>query len=232
LSVLISFVVMMKVGKLSREDLGLTSSGVFGAIARGLIGGFIAITLTTLAIKLLGGVTIEYVFKPEYLSTLLLGVVFFAFQGTYEELIYRSYLMPHLSKKLGDIGGILLSSVLFVLLHAMNPGITVVPVINLFLASIVFSLIYYLTGNLWLVGVAHGIWNYAQGFFYGSLVSGNALSETVFKSLPVEGKDLISGGSFGFEGGIITSLLGLIVIGLTFAAIKKQRNKAQPLVAA
>lgn len=232
LTVIITFLVMMFVAKLSPEGLGLTSKGVFFAVVKGLAGGFAAITIVAFTIYSLGGITIDYVYKPEFMPTLLWGIVFFAFQGTYEELLYRSYLMPHFSKAMGDVLAVIVSSVLFVLLHALNPGMTPMAVLNLFLASLVFSLIYYLTGNLWLVGMAHGVWNYSQGFFYGSLVSGLSLKETVFKSIPVEGKDLISGGSFGFEGGVVTSTLGIILIALFLMVIKGKQKNAEPMPAA
>ncbi len=94
--------------------------------------------------------------------------------------------MPHFSKKIGIVWSILVTSVLFTILHALNPGMTAMPVINLMIASVVFSLIYYTSGSLWLTGFAHGVWNFSQGLFYGSLVSGIGLGETVLQTKPVE----------------------------------------------
>ncbi|MBS9766901.1 MAG: CPBP family intramembrane metalloprotease, partial [Flavobacteriaceae bacterium] len=195
LTVISSVFVIMKISKIQLEDLGLNFTGAFAKIFTGTLCGLIAISLVALAINLLGGTATTYSFQSEYVTTLLIGVVFFAFQGTYEELMYRGYLMPHFSKAIGIFWSILISSVLFTMLHALNPGMTVMPVINLMLASIVFSLVYYKTGNLWLVGFAHGVWNFSQGFIYGSMVSGITLKGSVFKSLPIENTDLISGAS-------------------------------------
>ncbi len=212
LTVFASLFLMTKVSKITLVDLGLGASKAFAKVLIGVISGFIAISLVALLINVLGGVTSTYNFKAEYLSTLAIGVVFFAFQGTYEELVYRSYLMPHFSKKMGIVWAILITSVLFTLLHALNPGMTVMPVINLMIASVVFSMVYYVTGSLWLVGFAHGVWNYSQGFLYGSLVSGQHIEQSILKATPVENMTLISGGNFGFEGGLVTSAVGIILI--------------------
>ncbi len=212
LTVISTVFIILKVSKIKLKDLGLNFTGAFAKILTGTIFGLIAISLVALAINLLGGTATTYNFQSAYIQNLLVGIVFFAFQGTYEELLYRGYLMPHLSKSIGIFWSILISSVLFTLLHALNPGMTVMPVINLMLASVVFSLIYYKTGNLWLVGFIHAVWNFSQGFIYGSMVSGITLKGSIFKSLPIENTELISGGSFGFEGSIVTSILGVILI--------------------
>ncbi len=224
LTIISSALIIMKISKIQLKDLGLDFTGVFGKIFTGTIGGLIAISLVALGISLLGGTSTAYNFQSKYIKNILIGIVFFAFQGTYEELMFRSYLMPHLSKSIGIFWSILISSMLFSLLHALNPGMTVMPVINLMLASVVFSLVYYKTGNLWIVGFAHGVWNFAQGFIYGSMVSGITLKGSILQSLPIENKELISGGSFGFEGSIITSLLGVILIVGLIVSIRKKEN--------
>ncbi len=222
LTVISTGFIILKISKIKLKNLGLSFTGAFAKIIIGSICGLIAISLVALAINLLGGTSTTYNFNPKYLITILTGVVFFAFQGTYEKLMYRGYLMPHLSKSIGIFWSILISSVLFTLLHALNPGMTVMPVVNLMLASVVFSLVYYKTGNLWLVGFAHAVWNFSQGFIYGSMVSGITLKGSVFKSLPTENTELISGGSFGFEGSIITSILGVVLIVVLILTIRKK----------
>ncbi len=224
LTVISTTFIILKISKIKLKDLGLNFTGAFAKIFTGTICGLIAISLVALVINLLEGTVTTYSFQSGYVKNLLVGIVFFAFQGTYEELMYRGYLMPHFSKSIGIFWSIIISSVLFTLLHALNPGMTVMPVVNLMLASIVFSLVYYKTGNLWLVGFAHAIWNFSQGFIYGSMVSGITLKGSVFKSLPIENKELISGASFGFEGSIITSILGVILIVGLIASIRKNKR--------
>ncbi len=224
-NVIISVFIISKASKLKLKDIGLSFTGAFSKILVGIIYGLVAISVVALVINLFGGTETVYNFKPEYLKTILIGLVFFAFQGTYEELVFRGYLMPHFSKKMGIFWSIVLSSIFFTMLHGFNPGMTAIPIANLMLASVVFSLVYYKTGSLWLVGFAHAIWNYSQGFVYGSEVSGITLQETVFKSSPIANTDLISGGSFGFEGSVITSILGVVLIVGIIISVRKNNDK-------
>ncbi|MBS9779711.1 MAG: CPBP family intramembrane metalloprotease [Moraxellaceae bacterium] len=223
LSIGACFLLILWTSKLTFKDIGFAKTGALKKMLIGMACGFGAITTVTLLINLLGGVETSYQFQMQFLPHLLLGLVFFAIQGCYEEVIYRGYLMPHFSKAMGIVPAILLNAVLFTVLHALNPGMTAMPVVNLLLAGTVFSLAYYVTGSLWLVGFAHGIWNYSQTFIYGSTVSGLDTQGSVLKAVPVENNALISGGAFGFEGSIITSIVGVIII--VALIIKVKANK-------
>lgn len=230
---LISLFIIVKTSKLKLADIGLSKKGAIRSSIIGAVAGVIALSLVAFATLKLGGVTIENIYKPEFLLSstgILVGMLFFMFQGSFEELVFRAYLMPHFAKKMGIVWAIIVSSVLFTLIHALNPGITVMSIVNLIIASFVFSLIYYIWGNLWLAGLAHGAWNYAQGFIFGSLVSGLHLGQTVFVSTPVEGKILLSGGNYGFEGSVITTAFGIvliIVLGIV-ARRKTVRSSTEP----
>lgn len=106
----------------------------------------------------------------------------------------------------------------------MNPGMTVMPLVNLMIASVVFSLVYYNWGSLWIAGFAHAVWNYSQGLLYGFLISGISVKGGVMTSLPIAGKELLSGGKFGFEGSIITSTVGVLLIAV-LSLIAKNRSR-------
>lgn len=131
--------------------------------------------------------------------------------------------MPNFSKKFGDVKSIIISSLLFTLGYALNPGIQILPIINLFLDSMIFSMIYHYTGNLFIVGLGHGLWNFSQGYIFGAEVSENVITSSLLKSIPTPGKELISGGIFGFEGGLVTTILEIIII-LIFAKLSSKEN--------
>ncbi len=223
LMIVISAFIIVKISEIKIADLGLSAVNAFSKILIGTVSGFVAISAVALLVNLIGGVDTVFVFKPEYIGMLLVGFVYFSFQGTYEELIFRGYLLPHFSKKMGIVGAVILSSALFALIHAFNPGMTVMPIVNLFLAGVVFAVVYYYTGNLLIVGFAHAIWNYSQGFIYGSNVSGIKLTETIFKSASTTDNILLSGGIFGFEGSIATTIVGLAITVLFIVLIQKKK---------
>lgn len=212
--------IMAKVGGFGLNTLGITRQNLLKNIIKGSLGGILLLCLVGATIYLTGSTQI---IKNSTLSmSFFIGLIFFICQGTWEELMYRGYLMPHFSKKFGDVASIILTSILFTLGHALNPNMQFMPILNLFIASIVFSLIYYYSGNLILVGFGHGLWNFTQGFIWGAEVSGNVAPASLFKATPISGHEFISGGTFGFEGGIVTTIVGLVLILFFICMIKKK----------
>lgn len=208
---------MIWASKLSWSRLGFIRQGWLRALLTGAVIGAGLLTVVALTIWALGGIRIEYAFTPEAISAILVALFFFAAQGTWEELVYRGYLMPHISKLWGDKVSIIATSIMFTLFHAFNPGLTYMPILNLTVFGFVFAMVYYRTGNMWLTGAMHAVWNFSQGFIFGSEVSGNPASASVLRSTAFSGRDLLSGGPFGFEGSIITTIAGvLIILGLMF----------------
>ncbi len=222
LTVFASIFIILKVSEVKLPNIGLPFKRVFINILKGAFSGFLMLAIIGLIIQLLGGINITFNFKQEYTGSILLGLLFFSFQGTFEELLFRSYLLPHFSKKIGFVAATFVTSILFTLLHGLNPGMELLPIINLFLFSVIFSLIYYITGNLWLIGFIHALWNFSLGFIFGSMVSGLTVSNTILKSIPIKGEDLISGESFGFEGSIVTSIVAIIIIFTSIVIIRKK----------
>ena len=133
--------------------------------------------------------------------------------------------MPFFSKIIGIKFTIILLSFLFTCIHLFNPNLDIIGLANVFLAGVTFSLIYYYTGNLWLVGAMHTLWNFILGFIVGSQVSGIDTYNSIFFSIPVGNKDLISGGKFGFEASIIETILELAISLFAIYLIKKEKNK-------
>lgn len=101
-NVILSALIILKVSKIKLKDIGLGLKGMMSGSLVGIITGTAVLAIVALITAALGGVEIAYVLKPEYMTGLLVGVLFFAFQGTFEELVFRAYLMPHFAKKNRD----------------------------------------------------------------------------------------------------------------------------------
>ena len=132
--------------------------------------------------------------------------------------------MPFFSKVIGIKFTIILLSFLFTCIHLFNPNLNIIGLVNVFLAGITFSLIYYYTGNLWIIGAMHTLWNFILGFIVGSQVSGIATYNSIFFSIPAGNKDLISGGEFGFEASIVETILELAISLFVIYLIKKEKK--------
>ena len=220
----LSIFLMTKISKLKIEQLGFTKDNIVFSYLKGALFGTLQIFTVFFIIFGLKAIDVYYVGN---ISILLLIKVFiiFIFQALLEEILFRGYLMPFFSKVTGIKFTITLLSFLFTCIHLFNPNLDIIGLANVFLAGVTFSLIYYYTGNLWLVGAMHTLWNFILGFIVGSQISGIITYNSVFFSIPVENKDLISGGKFGFEASIVTTIVELTISLFVIYLIKKEKNK-------
>ena len=145
---------------------------------------------------------------------IMLGVVLqFAVVAWWEEIAFRGIILQNISKGLGLNWGIIISSILFGLIHYGNPDATIFS--TLLIIIITFQLVYaYLkTGQLWLpIGIHFG-WNFFQASVFGFSSSGHA-SPSLISQSPV-GADWLSGGAFGAENSILIipfTLASLLII--------------------
>jgi hypothetical protein len=136
-------------------------------------------------------------------------------QGAAEETLTRGFLLPIFGVRLGPAWGILISSLLFAALHLLNDNLGWIALLNLFLFGVFASLYAIREGGLWGVFAIHSIWNWAQGNIFGLEVSGEDFGATTIFNLKETGPDLITGGLFGPEGGLIVTIVltaGCLVI--------------------
>ena len=220
----LSIFLITKISKLKAEQLGFSKDNIASSYLKGALFGILQISTVFFIIFALKAIDVYYVGN---INVLLLIKVFiiFIFQGLFEEILFRGYLMPMFSKVIGIKFTIILLSFLFTCIHLINPNLDIIGLANVFLAGVTFSLIYYYTGNLWIVGAMHTLWNFILGFIVGSQISGIITYNSLFFSIPVENKDLISGGVFGFEASIVTTIVELTISLFVIYLIKKEKNK-------
>ena len=182
------------------------------AFALAFIGGLFVILWLIGAINVTGYVG----FKPGvFIVSMMLFMAAFD-----EELIFRGYILNNMMDATNNrwiaLAG---SSVLFALLHAGNPSIwsTWVPMTELFAAGFILGISYTFTKNLWFPTFFHFGWNFFQGLF-GFEISG--LNVDSWKMISHENSgnvpDIVSGGSFGIEGSVITLSCTIICTYLIF----------------
>ena len=149
---------------------------------------------------------------PWFTLTWVIGL--FMIQGLTEEVIARGFLMNKISYQIGVPAGIIINSAFFSFLHFLNPNTSILSFVNLFLAGIVFSLLFYWSDNIWLTGAAHSFWNITLGVFLGNEVSGQALPATILNTESNMDHSIINGGHFGLEGGLVVTVISILVIAL------------------
>jgi membrane protease YdiL (CAAX protease family) len=147
---------------------------------------------------------------PAILATLLVLAV----SAMNEELVFRGYPFQVFLKSLRPWGAMLLISFIFGLLHAPNPGATPLSILNTILAGVFLCRAYLMTRSLWLPYGIHLGWNAGLSVVLGYPVSG--IDTPSILKTSVAGSDLILGGTYGPEGGVLGTVLFLtatIVIG-------------------
>ena len=141
-------------------------------------------------------------------SILVMLTVFFLVSWQ-EELLSRGYWLQNLSDGLNRSLGVLLSSAIFALAHLFNPNLSWLAFLGLFLSGLFLAYSYLRTEQLWLPIGLHLGWNFFEGIVFGFPVSGNYTYQLVRQT--TTGPELITGGAFGPEAGLI--LLPALLLG-------------------
>lgn len=134
------------------------------------------------------------------LGQLLVAALVFIIVGFQEELLSRGYHLQNLVEGLNLPIGLFLSSAVFALLHAFNPGASVLSTLGILLAGYFLAIGWIRTGQLWLPIGLHIGWNFFQGTVFGFPVSGTGGFHLL--QLSIHGPPLLTGGSFGPEAGL------------------------------
>lgn len=153
------------------------------------------------------------------------------FTGLFEEGLLRGYLQFTLARGIGFWWAALALSVAFGVAHLPNGGESVLGIVSVVLAAMVFCLSLWLTRSLyWAVGM-HAGWDWAQSYLYGVSNSGTVSRGQLFTSHPV-GRPLWSGGLTGPEGSwLMLPLLVLLALGV-WMTWRRRRVVEEPMVAA
>ncbi|MCT4564776.1 MAG: CPBP family intramembrane metalloprotease [Maledivibacter sp.] len=129
-------------------------------------------------------------------------------QGASEEIMIRGWLLPVIGARHNVALGIFISSTLFGFMHLFNANINVLPMINLILFGL-FAAVYVIwEGGIWGICGLHSAWNWAQGNVFGIEVSGTLpVGGILIDVETAKGSELITGGLFGVEGGLVCSIV-------------------------
>lgn len=185
------------------------------ALNYGLVGsgwGILLISVSFLLIWVLGGLQVTGIyFDGGVVKGLVSGIILFIFVAVNEELVARGYIQGLVRRRFGVAVAIFITSIIFAALHLGNPNIFENPfsLINLFAVGILLGVTREATGGLWVPIGIHFTWNLFQGNVYGIQVSGIDIGNSVLTT-EQKGNMFISGGQFGAEGSVITTIIIII----------------------
>jgi membrane protease YdiL (CAAX protease family) len=150
---------------------------------------------------------------PTAVMQTVIWLTIFVLVGWQEELLSRGYHLQNLADGINITWGVILSSLVFAVLHIFNPGASWISTFGILLAGLFLSLGYILTKQLWLPIGLHIGWNFFEGVVFGFPVSGM----TTYKLVLIDaiGPETWTGGEFGPEAGLLllpAMLLGVLIM--------------------
>ncbi|NJK96410.1 MAG: CPBP family intramembrane metalloprotease [Bacteroidales bacterium] len=211
------FTFKLLVDKESIISLGFYPTACYKEIIAGILIGTVMISL---------GFFILLQFKEIYWSNTiieLLNLIFsfllFISVAISEELIFRGYILSNLMRSIKPGFALIITSLLFSIIHFPGGNFSWISFSNIFLAGILLGLPYIYTQSLWFPIAMHFSWNFFQGPIYGFNVSGNETYSIIQQSRVEE--NIINGGSFGFEGSVLCLIIQVIAIIIIWLYLKK-----------
>lgn len=147
----------------------------------------------------------------------------FIMVGWYEELVFRGYWLQNLADGLGMNMALLISSAVFALAHVGNVNISSVAVVGLLVAGYFLAFGYLRTNLLWLPIGLHIGWNFFEGPIFSFPVSG--LQSFRLLNVQVHGPELVTGGAFGPEAGLI--ILPAVALGAALIYLYSKKYHRQ-----
>ena len=195
---------------------------LFGFFLRGFMAGLICLALSLFGFISFEGFNEFQSYKPEgafdfvqfmgilSLASIAILLVEHIFVGYWEELVFRGYLFQNMMDGMGNKIAIVISCLIYGLIHAMNPNAGLLSSLIIVLFGFMRIYGYLLTNMLWLSMGMHMGWNFFQGPVFGFHASGHEMV-TVVKQADL-GPAWLSGGDFGPEG-------SLLIIPVVFLAL-------------
>jgi membrane protease YdiL (CAAX protease family) len=176
-----------------------------------------------------GGYTPAFASLTSVASIALLLVGFVVQSGT-EELLFRGWMLSAVAAKFGTPAGVVVSSLMFTLLH-FDPSGTVLFFLNVFLFAVFACLWALRTGNIWGVMGWHAGWNWLLGVGFGLRVTGlDTHMPALLVKLTQSGPVYLTGGAQGAEGSIVCSVV--LLGGIAFNAWRARTSGTVALSAA
>ncbi len=134
-----------------------------------------------------------------------------------QELLFRGYPFQLVLRRAGPAAAVVVTSVLFSAAHLPVVHGAWLPAVNIALAGTLFAVALLRTGRLSLPVALHAGWNVLLGPVLGLDVSGRADLGAGWHVLALHGPDPGTGGPFGLEGSLATTVVTAAAIALVAA---------------
>ncbi len=183
--------------------------GALRELAAGLLIGAALFGTTIAVLAALGAYRIQ---GTRDLSVLIVPLAMAIGPGVIEEIMFRGVIFRITESSLGTLLALMISALLFGLVHLVNPRATLLGAVSIiFEAGVMLAGAYLVTRRLWLPIGIHVGWNFTQGGVFSVPVSG--LSSRGLFDGTLSGPEWLSGGIFGAEASVVAVFVSVALAG-------------------
>lgn len=211
--------------KKTLSELGFTQK--VGSYITGVITGTVLVVISVFLVVLAGAISYNGLFENINNGFILLMLGGFICQGAMEEVLCRGIVMGLLMKRTSAPVAIGLSSVMFTIPHLFNMTLSggvfiFFAIVNLFLISIVFSLLTLYYKSIWAACGFHSIWNFILYNIFGMNLSGNDEIKAAVFDMRSVGNNILNGGIYGIEASVVTAIVLAVTVIILFVIINRK----------
>ncbi len=207
-----TFVMLRLVEKLPWDTIGLhpaaasppvmVKGAAFGALA---IGAASLLLVAVQQLQIVGAPDGSWWGTAGRATAVLLPAAFF------EELFIRGYAFSVLRRMAGWKLALIVTSVVFGLLHAANPGANSQSILSVIVAGFFLGAVFLATRSLYAAGAAHFAWNWTMAGLLHTPVSGLTMPTPDYRTVD-SGPDWLTGGAWGPESGLASVAIMFLVV--------------------
>lgn len=205
------FICFVLIGKKTWKETPLLDPRWLPELGKGLLWGAAIMSLTVGVLATAGYYRITgFLWETDtaVMSFLIINLISLTSVALSEEVLFRAGLFQQIESYWGSYPALIISSLFFGLAHLGNPESTLFGSLAISLeAGLLLGAAYMLTRKIWLVTGLHLTWNFFQGPVFGCIISGSSSTQTGLIRPEISGPDLLTGGGFGPEGGLVAVLL-------------------------
>lgn len=210
------------------SEIGINGENGIKYFCYGSLVGIVMATIVFLLLFFSNSILVEMNENIIYVDIFKVFIVFFVL-ALGDQILMRNYFLTFFTKIMGIKNSTILISFISVLIFLIAKGFKILDIkallffLNIFLGYMLYSLIYYFYGNMWLVVGISTLNNFFQTMVFGSKLDILYAINPLFKLRIIENTIILNGGNYGFEGGIFYTILYLT--GVLFMLYKINSEK-------
>lgn len=168
------------------------------------------------------------VLRVNALSALRMDWFYFLAKPLLEEFLFRCAILGALLLWVPKKPvALIISAIIFGGGHLINPNASFISILSTMLGGLAYGSAFLAAERIWFPLGLHITWNYCQARVFGFMLSGKFNGSAPFIQQQDLGPALITGGSYGPEGGILGLGARILVLGLIAAWILWERSKSR-----